>query len=111
MQAPVSDPGRQSGHILQAGDRERSGQSPINVVVNCPLTVDRDRLGEVTQPRWPLFGRTRTLNGAAQCASLSSISAGQRQNEQVAGARGTVYGSDGLGSPALRTQLTAVCQL
>ena len=44
---------------------------------------------------WPLFGRTRTLNAAAQCASLSSVSAGQQRNEQVADACDTVDGSDG----------------
>jgi hypothetical protein len=38
-----------------------------------------------------------TLNAAAYCASTSNVLAGQRWNEQVAGARDTVYGSEGLG--------------
>jgi hypothetical protein len=33
-----------------------------------------------------LFGRTTTLNVAICCASFSSIPAGQRRKEQVAGA-------------------------
>src|SRR5215470_5411794 len=33
---------------------------------------------------WPHFGRTRTLNAAMYCAPVSSISAGQRANGQVA---------------------------
>ena len=41
-------------------------------------------------PFWPLFGRTRTLNAAAYCASMSTVSAGQQRNGQVAGARDTV---------------------
>jgi hypothetical protein len=39
------------------------------------------------------FGRTRTLNPAAYCASMSTVSAGQQRNGQVAGVRDTVYGS------------------
>ena len=31
------------------------------------------------------FGRTRTLNAATYCTSMSSIPAGQRRNGQVAG--------------------------
>ena len=45
-------------------------------------------------PSWPLFGRRRTLNVATYCAPVSSISAGQQRNGQVAGTRDTVYGSD-----------------
>jgi hypothetical protein len=44
---------------------------------------------------WPHFGRTRTLNAAAYCAPVSTVWAGQQWNGQVAGARDTVYGSDG----------------
>ena len=54
---------------------------------------------EVVRPRWPLFGRQRTLNAAIYCAPVSSISAGQQRNGQVADARVTVYGSsEGWGS-------------
>jgi hypothetical protein len=42
----------------------------------------------------PLFGHPATLNTAAYCAQVSSISAGHHENRQVAGARDTVYGSD-----------------
>jgi hypothetical protein len=49
---------------------------------------------EVVRSRWPFFGRQTTLNAAAYCAPVSSISAGQQRNWQVAGARDTVYGSD-----------------
>ena len=59
---------------------------------------------------WPPFGRTRTLNAATYCASMSSIPAGQRQSGQVASARDAVYGSDGCGGdrsgPAAK-QMTA----
>jgi hypothetical protein len=50
---------------------------------------------EVVRRRWPLFGRQTTLNVAANCAPVSSISAGQQRNEQVVDARDTVYGSEG----------------
>jgi hypothetical protein len=50
---------------------------------------------EVVRPCWPLFGRQTTLNAATYCAPVSSISAGQQRSGQVAGARDTVYGSDG----------------
>ena len=43
---------------------------------------------------WPYFGLTTTLNAAAYCASMSTVSAGQQRNGQVAGTRHTVYGSD-----------------
>jgi hypothetical protein len=43
---------------------------------------------------WPYFGLTTTVNAAASCAAVSSISAGQHRNGQVAGTRDTVYGSD-----------------
>src|SRR2546428_8902964 len=41
-------------------------------------------LVSVAQLPWPHFGRTRTLNAAIYCAPVSSISAGQRGNGQVA---------------------------
>ena len=44
----------------------------------------------VASSRWPLFGRTRTLNAATYCALVSSIPAGQQRNGQAAGARDTV---------------------
>ena len=53
-------------------------------------------LVSVAQLPWPHFGRTRTLNAAIYCAPVSSISAGQRGNGQVAEVRDTVYGSDAL---------------
>jgi len=43
---------------------------------------------------WPYFGLTTTLNAAAYCASMSTVSAGQHRNGQVADERDTVYGSD-----------------
>jgi hypothetical protein len=45
--------------------------------------------------RWPLSDRQRTLNAAAYCATVSTVSPGQHRNGQVAGARDTVYGSEG----------------
>ena len=57
---------------------------------------------EVVRPCWPLFGRQTTLNAATYCAPVSSISAGQQSNGQAAGARDTVYGSDG--QPVARAQ-------
>ena len=50
---------------------------------------------EMVRPRWPLSGRQTTLNAANYCAPVSSISAGQQRNGQVADRRDTVYGSDG----------------
>jgi hypothetical protein len=44
--------------------------------------------------RWPYFGPTTTLNTAACCVPLTSISTGQRRNKQVAGAAVDLYGSD-----------------
>jgi hypothetical protein len=49
---------------------------------------------QMAWPRWPHFGRTRTLNAAIYCAIVSSSPAGQCGNGQVVGARDTVYGSD-----------------
>jgi hypothetical protein len=49
---------------------------------------------QIAWPRWPHFGRTRTLNAAIYCALVSSSPAGQRENGPVVGARDTVYGSD-----------------
>jgi hypothetical protein len=53
------------------------------------------RHDSATAPRWPHFGRPAMLNTAALCAAMSSILAGQQRNGQVAGARDTVYGSEG----------------
>lgn len=41
-----------------------------------------------------LFGLTTTLNTAACCATLMSLSTGQNRNEQVVGAAVDLYGSD-----------------
>jgi hypothetical protein len=62
------------------------------------------RLVSVAQLSWPHFGRTRTLNAAIYCAPVSSISAGQRGNGQVADRRDTVYGSEGWGFESLRAR-------
>src|SRR6266702_6829959 len=40
-----------------------------------------------------IFCRTRMLNPAADCAAMSTVSAGQQRNGEVAGVRDTVYGS------------------
>jgi hypothetical protein len=53
---------------------------------------------------WPLFGRTKTLNAVARCASLNSIFAVQRQNEQVADTGIDLYGSEGWGFGSLRAR-------
>jgi len=55
---------------------------------------------EMVRPRWPLFGRQTTLNAANYCAPVSSISAGQQRNGQVADRRDTVYGSDASARPS-----------
>jgi len=55
---------------------------------------------EMVRPRWPLFGRQTTLNAASYCAPVSSISAGQQRNGQVADRRDTVYGSDASARPS-----------
>jgi hypothetical protein len=47
---------------------------------------------------WPYFGLTTTLKVAAHCASLTSISAGQRRNGQVVDAAVDLYGSDAQGT-------------
>jgi len=46
------------------------------------------------QTVWPLFGRRPTLNAATYCATMSTVSAGQQRNRQLADVRDTVYGSD-----------------
>jgi hypothetical protein len=43
---------------------------------------------------WSYFGLTTTLNVAVYCASVSSVSAAQQANEQVADVPVTLYGSD-----------------
>ena len=58
-------------------------------------------LVSVAQLPWPHFGRTRTLNAAIYCVPVSSISAGQRGNGQVADRRDIVYGSEGWGFESL----------
>ena len=58
-------------------------------------------LVSVAQLPWPHFGRTRTLNAAIYCVPVSSISAGQRGNGQVADRRDTVYGSESWGPRVL----------
>jgi hypothetical protein len=60
--------------------------SPTSVRLVCIQTV---------WPVWPLSGRQRALNAAAYCATVSTVSPGQHRNGQVAGARDTVYGSEG----------------
>ncbi len=45
---------------------------------------------------WPYFGPTTTLNAAAYCALVSSVSAAQQTDRQVADAGVALYGSDAL---------------
>jgi hypothetical protein len=59
------------------------------------VTAADGRGGRADVTAWPLFGRPATLNTAAYCAPVSSISAGHHENRQVAGAHDTVYGSEG----------------
>jgi hypothetical protein len=47
----------------------------------------------VTEPPWPLFGRTTVLNVAVYCASAGSIPAGQQESRQVTDATVDLYGS------------------
>ena len=51
-------------------------------------------------PRWPLFGRTRTLNAAAYCAPVSIVWAGHQWIGQVTGTCDTINGSDARVGPA-----------
>src|SRR5215469_11337963 len=63
-------------------------------------------LVSVAQLSGPHFGHKRTLNAAICWAPVSSISAGQRGNGQVADRRDTVYRSEGWGSsPSERAQI------
>jgi hypothetical protein len=62
--------------------------------VNSVLTADSFR--SIARHGWPYFGLTTTLKVAAHCASLTSISAGQRPNRQVVDATVDLYGSDAL---------------
>jgi hypothetical protein len=55
--------------------------------------------------RWPCFGLTTMLYAATYCAPLTKNSAGQRRNGQVAGARDTVYGSEGRRTEELGTRI------
>jgi hypothetical protein len=45
-------------------------------------------------PRWPDFGRTRLSNDGRRREPMRAIRADQPPSAQVAGPRGTVYGSD-----------------
>jgi len=53
-----------------------------------------------TEPtlRWPDFGRTILQNNGSRCQSAQTVLAGQPPSAQVAGTRGTIYGSEGWGS-------------
>ena len=68
--------------------------APVQIV-KYALTIKGRSAGVVARLPWPHSGRTRTLNAAAYCAPVSTVWAGQQWNEQVAGARGIVYGSEG----------------
>ena len=61
-----------------------------------PLSTSTDLVCiQTVWPRWPLLGRQTTLNAATLCVPMSTVSAAQQRNGQVADARDTVYGSDG----------------
>ena len=64
--------------------------------------------GLVAWPHWPLFDRTRTLNTAVHCVSVSSVSPVQQLNGQVAGAPVALYGSDANCQRGIKTGETAV---
>jgi hypothetical protein len=51
---------------------------------------------------WPDFGRMTLQNKEGRREPVRSILAGQPANAQVAGMRGTVYGSEGWGFESLR---------
>ena len=71
-------------------------------IVKCALTVGRRSGWGGLRVSLAYFGLTRTLNAAAYCASMSTVSAGQQRNGQVAGARDTVYGTDGWAARRVR---------
>jgi len=64
------------------------------------LADDQTDMG--IKPRWPDFGRTATLNAAACCALLSSISAGELMYGLVADVPATLYGSEDVDVSQLR---------
>jgi hypothetical protein len=78
-------------HHWLAAEEDRSSDAPV-------VRIERVR------SRWPPIGRQTTLNVAIYCAPVSRVSAGQRQNGQVADARDTVYGSEGWGFESLRAR-------
>ena len=49
---------------------------------------------EGVRPRWPLFGRQRTLNVATYCAPVNGISVRVKSNETRAGNPGAPAGTD-----------------
>jgi len=75
--------------------------------VNCGLTVNRRSATGDSQSCWLHFGRTRTLNTAVHCASVSSVSAAQQSNGQVADAPVALYGLEGWEFESLRTRRTS----
>ena len=88
---------QQQGHTTAGMHDHRQPLQAAGVVRSSCAPIVRI---EVVRRRWPLFGRQTTLNVAAYCAPVSSISAGQQRNEQVVDARDTVYGSDVQDRPA-----------
>ena len=71
-------------------------QDQQTYVINALTKISSTRTESGSRMRtvWPLSGRTRTLNVAIYCASVSIISARQHGNGQVADGRDTVYGSE-----------------
>jgi hypothetical protein len=59
----------------------------------------------------PHFGLTTTLNAAADCALLTSVSAGQSSDEQVAGTTVDIYESEGWGFDSHPQRTSLVTQL
>ena len=66
--ALYSNPGRTTPALYDRGQAEQLGQAAAVLGYANNLHPDG----------WPLFGRTTTLNVAAYCAAVSSISAGQQ---------------------------------
>jgi hypothetical protein len=92
---PVPDRG--DHHLERAG---RPPEFPVKeeVYVKPVLTLDRLSTSGRNRTWLALFGLTRTLNVAAHCASLTSISTGHLPDGQAVNPAVDHYGSEGWGS-------------
>jgi hypothetical protein len=67
----------------------------VNLLLSTtPRQLADERAEGGTEPRWPHFARTTTLNVAISCAFMIGISAAQTAYKLVKDVRADIYGLD-----------------